>query len=252
MPWKSPPCRHERLGRTLDVEDAGAGRHPLGVAVGDEPPATGGVLVLEGAVDHVGHGLEAPMGVPRRPPGLAGPVLDLTHLVHVHEGVELGQVDPGEGAPHREPLALVPRGRVGHRHHRSLLGRSGIGGRQSGQGEDVLDGHSRHGAAPRLGFMRSPSDAQQYLRTQHSWPVMAMALGRAAAERHLVTGAEAAPGAGVEDPHRPCALDLPAPPRRHQGGLLLDPDEAWSPRAATRRTTPVPRAATAPSGRSGE
>ena len=39
-------------------------------------------------------------------------VVDLAHLVHVHERVEGGQVDPGEGAAYREPLTLEPDGAV--------------------------------------------------------------------------------------------------------------------------------------------
>jgi hypothetical protein len=38
--------------------------HPLGVAIGDEPAAPVGVLMLEDAVDHVGDGLEAPVRMP--------------------------------------------------------------------------------------------------------------------------------------------------------------------------------------------
>ena len=68
---EEPAAADERLGRALDVEDARAGGHPLGVAVGDEAAAAGRVLVLEGAVDHVGHGLEAAVRVPRRALGLA-------------------------------------------------------------------------------------------------------------------------------------------------------------------------------------
>ena len=97
---------HELLGRRLDVQDAAAGGHPLGGAVGDEPAATVGVLVLERAVDHVGDGLEAAVRVPVGAARLAGPVVDLAHLVHVDERVEVGQVDAGEGPPDGEALAL--------------------------------------------------------------------------------------------------------------------------------------------------
>jgi len=99
---------HEFLRRRLDVQDAAARGHPLGVAVGDQPAAAVGVLVTEGAVDDVGDGLEPAVRVPRGALGLAGAVVDLAHLVHVHERVEPVQVHPGERAPDREPLALVP------------------------------------------------------------------------------------------------------------------------------------------------
>ena len=71
-----------------------------------DPAAAVGVLVLEGAVHDVRDGLEAAVRVPRRALGLARRVLDLAHLVHVDERVELGQVDAGERAADREALAL--------------------------------------------------------------------------------------------------------------------------------------------------
>jgi hypothetical protein len=46
--------------------------HPLGVAVGDQPAAAVGVLVPEDAVDHVGDGLEAPVGCQGVPLGSPG------------------------------------------------------------------------------------------------------------------------------------------------------------------------------------
>ena len=63
----------------------------------------------ERAVDHVGDGLEAAVRVPRRALGLAGGVLDLAHLIHVDERVELIELDAGEGAADGEALALEAR-----------------------------------------------------------------------------------------------------------------------------------------------
>ena len=88
------------------------GGHPLGGAVGDQSAAAVGVLVGEGPVDHVGDGLEAAVGVPGGSLGLAGRVVDLAHLVHVHERVELGEGPAGEGPTDRESLALQPPGAV--------------------------------------------------------------------------------------------------------------------------------------------
>ena len=116
---EQPAARHEVLGRRLDVQDPRAGGHPLGVAVGDGAPAAVRVLVLEDPVDHVGDGLEAAVRVPGRPLRLARGVLDLAHLVHVDERVEVGEVDAGERAAHGEPLALVALGRDGDRGHRA-------------------------------------------------------------------------------------------------------------------------------------
>ena len=64
--------------------------------------------MLEGAVDDVGDGLEPAVGMPGRALGLSGRILDLTHLVHVHEGVQAIEPDAGEGPAHRESLALEP------------------------------------------------------------------------------------------------------------------------------------------------
>src|SRR3972149_3505674 len=68
---EQPAADDERLRWLLDMKDAGAGGHPLGVAVRDDPAAAIRVAVLEHAVDHVGDGLEAAMRVPRRALGLA-------------------------------------------------------------------------------------------------------------------------------------------------------------------------------------
>ncbi len=113
----------------LDVQDAAAGGHPLGVAVADRAAATVVVLVVEDAVEDVGDGLEAAVRVPRGALGLTGRVLDLAHLVHVHEGVEQRQVDAGEGAADGEALALEAGRRTRHRRHGARRGP-----RQSGQG----------------------------------------------------------------------------------------------------------------------
>ena len=99
--------------------------------------------MVEDAVDDVGDGLEAAVRVPGRALGLAGRVLDGAHLVHVDERVEVAQVDAGEGALDREPLALEPAGRVGHGADAALLG--GRGGRHARQDGEVGDGDSRHG-----------------------------------------------------------------------------------------------------------
>jgi len=141
---EQPAADHELLRRRLDVQDAGACRHPLGVAVGDQPAAAVGILVTEGAVDDVGDGLEPAVRVPRGALGLAGAVVDLAHLVHVHERVEPRQVHPGEGAPDREPLALVAGRRGGDRGDRPLLlGDIGFG--HPRQREYVVDGDRWHG-----------------------------------------------------------------------------------------------------------
>jgi hypothetical protein len=90
----------------LDMLDTAAGRHPLGGAVRDETAAAGSVLVLEGAIDDVGHGLEAAVGVPGRALGLAGRVLNGAQVVQQKERVGEGEGGGGEGPAHGEALAL--------------------------------------------------------------------------------------------------------------------------------------------------
>ena len=97
----------EVLRRSFDVKDAATRGHPLGVAAADHTAATVGVLVLHDAVDHVGHGFEAAVRVPRCAFGFSGCVVDLAHLVHVDEGIEGGEVDAGEGAVNGKAFTFV-------------------------------------------------------------------------------------------------------------------------------------------------
>jgi hypothetical protein len=105
-------AHHQFLRRRLDVQDPAACGHPLRVAVGDQAAATVGVLVAERAVDDVGDGLEPAVRVPRRALRLTRPVVDLTHLVHVHERVEPREVHPnarrtGNPSPSKPDGAVV-------------------------------------------------------------------------------------------------------------------------------------------------
>ena len=132
------------LRRRLDVQQPGAGGHPLGVAVGDGAAAAVAVLVVEDAVDDVGDGLEAAVRVPRRALGLARRVLHLAHLVHHDERVEVLQVDAGERAADREALALVAGRRGGHLPDRArLVAEPGLA--QARQDGEVVDGDRGHG-----------------------------------------------------------------------------------------------------------
>ena len=137
----------EDLRRDLVVQDPGAGRHPLGVTLTDDPAATVGVVVLDDPVDHVGDGLEAPVRVPRRADRLVGGVVDRPELVEQEEGVGHVGVDVArEGSPDLEAGALH-RVVGGH----DLVDGSGVGlGVRGDPREDqgVLDGDSRHLDAP--------------------------------------------------------------------------------------------------------
>ena len=136
----------EPLRRLLDVEDAGAGGHPLRVAVGDDAAAAVRVRVLEDAVDHVGDGLEPAVRMPRRALRLARRVVHLAHLVEVDERVEVGEVHAGERAPDREALPFEAARRRCHAADRALAGEVGIGLGDPGQDGDVFDDDGWHGA----------------------------------------------------------------------------------------------------------
>ena len=99
--------------------------------------------MLERAVEHVGHGLEAAVGMPVGAPGLARAVVDGAHLIHVDEGVEGLDRRAGEGPADGEALALEPRRSRGDAGHRSLDGPGRRLG-EAGQGQGV-SGHGRHG-----------------------------------------------------------------------------------------------------------
>jgi signal transduction histidine kinase/CheY-like chemotaxis protein len=141
---EQPAAHHQLLGGLLDVQDPAARGHPLGVAVGDQAAAAVGVLVAEHAVDDVRDGLEPAVRVPRRALGLTRRVLDLAHLVHVDEGVQLSQVHAGERPADRETLTLEPGRRGRHRHDRPLGRGGGVGLGDAGQDQNVLYSHRWH------------------------------------------------------------------------------------------------------------
>ena len=87
------------------------------------PAAAGGVLVLEGAVDHVGDRLEAPVRVPGGALGLAGRVLHLAHLVHVDEGIQTSRGTPAKARRTGNPSPSKPDGAVVMHSHRAGPGR---------------------------------------------------------------------------------------------------------------------------------
>ena len=108
---KEPTGHDEGFRWLLDVEEARSGRHPLSVTVGDRPTASLGILMLEGPVDHVGHRLEAPVGMPGGAFGLTRGVLDFAHLVEMDEWIEL--VEGNAGRTHAGPEIPRPRIRSG-------------------------------------------------------------------------------------------------------------------------------------------
>jgi hypothetical protein len=110
---ETPPTSLLRLPYWQD----GSCCHPLRVAVGDEPAAPVGVPMLEDAIDHVGHGFEAPVRVPRSALGLTRRIVHLTHLIHVDEWIESTEIHSRERPAHWEALALEAGRRGRHRDH---------------------------------------------------------------------------------------------------------------------------------------
>jgi hypothetical protein len=111
---EQPSPDHHLLRRRLNVNQTSTGGHPLGVAVSDQAAAAVGVLMAENAVEHVGNGLEPAVGMPGGALRLARGVVDLAHLIHMHERVKGAQVHAGEGSTDRKSLALKARRRRGH------------------------------------------------------------------------------------------------------------------------------------------
>ena len=139
------PGHDELLRRRLDVQNAPPRGHPLRRSVPNEATTAMGVLVLERAVDHVRDGLEPAMGVPGRALGLPRRVVDLPHLVHVHERVEILQVYAGEGAADGETLALEPTGSCGDGRDRTLGRLRAVEGGNGCKRAQITDGDSGHG-----------------------------------------------------------------------------------------------------------
>ena len=136
----------ECLRRLLDVQDPGAGRHPLRIAVGDDASAAVRIAVLERAVDHVRDGLEPTVRMPGRALGFARGIVDLAHLVEMDEGIQVRQFDPGERPPNRETLALEPARRRGDALDRPLRGDGRIRRGDPWQDGDVFDDDGGHGS----------------------------------------------------------------------------------------------------------
>ncbi len=76
--------------------------------------------MLHDPVDHVGHGLEAAVGVPRSALGLAGGVFDLSHLIEMDERIEVGKVDSLEGALDGKPFTFETGRCRRYRQHRAI------------------------------------------------------------------------------------------------------------------------------------
>jgi hypothetical protein len=126
------------------VEDPGTRGHPLGVAFADDPAAAVGVVVLELAVHHVRHRLEATVGVPRGAHGLVGRVVHRPELVEQEERIGDVRADPTrERAPH---LETGPFDRMMGGHDGADRAHDGIGRRygQAGQEQRVFDGDGGH------------------------------------------------------------------------------------------------------------
>jgi hypothetical protein len=107
------------------VENAAAGGHPLHIAVVDDATTSLGVLVLHGAVHHVGDGLDAPVGVPwetcHEVVWIVAP-----ELVQQHEGVHVVQLGLGDDAVEVDTRTVGHVDAPDHPRHASNVSRHSI------------------------------------------------------------------------------------------------------------------------------
>ncbi len=122
--------------------------------------------MLEHAVDHVGDGFEAAVGVLRGALGLAGRVVDLAHLVHVHERVEGCQVDPANARRTGKPSPSRPEGAVVTEITRRSALRALAAPRAEGRSCHWLP---RASPTSRASFRTSSSSWGPYSRLCQSW-----------------------------------------------------------------------------------
>ncbi len=101
-------------GRHLGVHDAPARGHPLHVAGADRALVSRGILVLELALQHVGHRLEPAMRMIGRALGLAGAVVCRPHLVEQQERIDEVQAWGRERPADDEAAAFELPVRGGH------------------------------------------------------------------------------------------------------------------------------------------
>ena len=145
-------AHHQFLRRGLDVEYPRACGHPLGVTVGDPTPTTVRVLMNESAVDDVGDRLEAPVRMPRGPFRFPRGVVDLSHLVHMDERVQIGKAHAGEGATDGESLSFQSCGCGRDRPHGPLASSDRIRRGDPRQRQYVLNCHCWHRRLFRVGY----------------------------------------------------------------------------------------------------
>src|SRR3569623_856996 len=94
------------IGRFFAVDHTRARGHPLDVARAERAAMARGVLVLAFALEEVRDGLESAMRVIGRADGLAGRVIDRTHLVDQQEWVDVIDARDRERSAHHEPTAF--------------------------------------------------------------------------------------------------------------------------------------------------
>src|SRR4029453_4161295 len=114
------------------MEDATAGRHPWGAALGDHTAAAVGVVVGDLAVEDVADSLDAPVWMPGRALGFSGPVDERSDVVQEQEWVGLGERElAGEGPGDDEAGAFCLMTGSDDLGHRSGP-RGGVGRGQTG------------------------------------------------------------------------------------------------------------------------
>jgi hypothetical protein len=118
----------ERRRRSLGVNDAAPGRHPVDRARPDRLHRAEAVAVQDLAVEEIGHGGEADMGVRPHVEAGAGPQGGRAHLVEEDEGPDHAPLRRGQHPPHLEAVAEIAGARDDHRVEGRVRRRSSHGG----------------------------------------------------------------------------------------------------------------------------
>ena len=101
------------------MQDSTTGCHPLRPAVSDDSATTMTVLVDECAVHEIRNGFETTMRMPIGAAGFKRRIVDLAHLVHHDERIEIGRRHASKSAAHWKTFAFKTTRRGGDRAHRA-------------------------------------------------------------------------------------------------------------------------------------
>jgi hypothetical protein len=100
--------------------------------------------VNKGAIDHIGYGLEAAVGMPWGTLGLAWSVLDFSHLVHMNKWIEIGCAYSGEGAAYWEAFSFVSLGSSSYGNYPSWNLNCGVDVAEPWKHQEIFNGNGWH------------------------------------------------------------------------------------------------------------